>query len=147
VRGEGAALLAGACTLCVLCLGASAAPDDANYRVKCKATDPDGRELPVRYGNSNWGWNHFSQRHNIKKCPVVTIPMGDKVDAKTGNKLTYLGMATRSNGDYVQIKIIVQYHKKTEDGEYVAPGREVIGVITAYCMGVRGNKCPNWVNG
>ncbi|CAL9286116.1 hypothetical protein [Streptomyces sp. SudanB182_2057] len=51
-----------------------------NQRIKCEATDPDGRRIPTRLGNGVLGWNHFSGKHNIKKCALVNIPLRDKVD-------------------------------------------------------------------
>ncbi|SCF84054.1 hypothetical protein GA0115254_118851 [Streptomyces sp. Ncost-T10-10d] len=51
-----------------------------------------------------------------------------------------------SNRQYGRVKIIVKvrYARKTDDGRYDAGRGQVVGVITAYCNGVR--KCPNWVN-
>ncbi|MFJ8002543.1 hypothetical protein ACIQ7D_36485 [Streptomyces sp. NPDC096310] len=40
--------------------------------------------------------------------------------------------------------VIVQYARRTADGEYDAGEGKKIGVITAYCKGM--NKCPNWIN-
>ncbi|MEE1801914.1 hypothetical protein PUR57_25040 [Streptomyces sp. JV176] len=44
----------------------------------------------------------------------------------------------------VNIVVIVQYTRRTADGEYDAGKGKRIGVITAYCKGM--NKCPNWIN-
>ncbi|MFF1651184.1 hypothetical protein [Streptomyces sp. NPDC058240] len=47
-------------------------------------------------------------------------------------------------GNLVNIVVIVQYARRTADGEYDAGKGKKIGVITAYCKGV--TKCPNWIN-
>ncbi|MCX5343588.1 hypothetical protein [Streptomyces atratus] len=115
-----------------------------NKSIKCKATDPDGRHIPTRIGNGELGWNHFSGKHNIKKCAIVNIPLSGKVDKKDGANLQYWGYA--SNRQYGRVKIIVKvrYARKTDDGRYDAGAGQVAGVITAYCNGMR--KCPKWVN-
>ncbi|MGV9563872.1 hypothetical protein [Streptomyces sp. NPDC003480] len=44
------------------------------------------------------------------------------------------------------MKIIVkaQITRRTQDRQYDAGKGQMIGVITAFCKGMR--KCPNWVN-
>jgi hypothetical protein len=49
---------------------ASAAPTAAqphpwDRRIKCQAKDPQGRKIVTRYGNADFGWQHFTGRHNI----------------------------------------------------------------------------------
>lgn len=65
---------------------ASAAPH-WNKSVTCEETDPEGRVIPTRYGNADLGWNHFSGKHNIKKCRVVDAALAGKVDKKNGGRL------------------------------------------------------------
>ncbi|MET9482743.1 hypothetical protein [Streptomyces sp. NPDC006638] len=112
-------------------------------RTKCEETDPDGRVIPTRYGNGDLGWNHFSGKHNIKKCRVVDAALAGKVDKKNGARLEYHGVALNGR-KRVNIVVIVQYARRSADGEYDAGKGKKIGVITAYCKGV--TKCPNWVN-
>ncbi|MFJ9033741.1 hypothetical protein ACIRQP_35660 [Streptomyces sp. NPDC102274] len=114
-----------------------------NKKVKCEETDPEGRVIATRYGNGDLGWNHFSGKHNIKKCRIVDAALAGKVDKKNGGRLEYHGVAL-NNGKRVNIVVIVQYARRTADGEYDAGKGKKIGVITAYCKGI--NKCPNWVN-
>ncbi|MEV0091433.1 hypothetical protein [Streptomyces sp. NPDC050738] len=125
-----------------------AAPAEAgpywNKSVKCNATDPDGRHVPTRVGNGELGWNHFSGKHNIKKCAIANIPIQGNVDSVHGANIQYWGWA--SNRAYGRVKLIVKvrYARKTDDGRYDAGRGNVVGVITAYCNGMQ--KCPNWVN-
>lgn len=58
-------------------------------------------------------------------------------------RLEYYGVA-RNGTRFVNIVVIVQYARRTADGEYDAGNGKKIGVITAYCKGV--TKCPNWIN-
>ncbi|MFF1649532.1 hypothetical protein [Streptomyces sp. NPDC058240] len=114
-----------------------------NKKAKCEETDPDGRVIPTRYGNGDLGWNHFSGKHNIRKCRVVDAALAGKVDKRSGGRLEYYGVA-RNNTHLVNVVVIVQYARRTADGEYDAGKGKKIGVITAYCKGV--TKCPNWIN-
>ncbi|MFJ4323219.1 hypothetical protein ACIP3A_08910 [Streptomyces tricolor] len=131
-----------------LLLAGSAIPAHAgsywNKQAKCQASDPDGRRIPTRLGNGELGWNHFSGKHNIKKCALVTIPLRDKVDKVDGANLQYWGWASHRAHGRVKIVVKARYARKTTDGRYDAGRGQVIGVITAYCNGMR--KCPNWVN-
>ncbi|MFI9630274.1 hypothetical protein [Streptomyces sp. NPDC052042] len=112
-------------------------------KVKCEESDPEGRVIPTRYGNGDLGWSHFSGKHNIRKCRVVNAALAGKVDRKNGGRLGYYGVA-RNGRRMVKIVVIVQYARRTADGEYDAGKGQKIGVITAYCKGV--TKCPDWVN-
>lgn len=114
-----------------------------NKKTKCEQTDPEGRVIPTRYGNGDLGWNHFSGKHNIKKCRIINAALAGKVDKKSGGRLEYYGVA-RHQTRLVDIVVIVQYARRTADGEYDAGKGKKVGVITAYCKGV--NKCPAWIN-
>ncbi len=141
------ALTAATVTVAAL-LAAPAAPAHAapywNKNVTCKQTDPEGRVIPTRMGNHELGWNHFSGKHNIRKCAIVNAALAGKVDKKNGARLEYWGYAINGSRR-VPIVVIVQYARKTSDGRYDAGAGQRIGVITAYCKGT--NKCPNWING
>ncbi|TXC98137.1 hypothetical protein FS847_11745 [Streptomyces sp. ISID311] len=95
-------------------------------------------------GNAELGWNHFSGRHNIRKCDLVNIPLGGQVDKKDGANLEYYGYVTNRAHGTVKIVVKARYARKTDDGRYDAGSGKKIGVITAYCKGMQ--KCPNWVN-
>ncbi|MFF8613895.1 hypothetical protein [Streptomyces sp. NPDC015350] len=114
-----------------------------NKKVRCEQTDPEGRVIPTRYGNGELGWNHFSGKHNIKRCRVVEAALAGKVDKKNEGRLEYYGVA-RNGTRLVSVVVIVQYARRTADGEYDAGKGKKVGVITAYCKGV--NKCPAWIN-
>ncbi|WP_409054885.1 hypothetical protein [Streptomyces sp. SYP-A7185] len=53
----------------------------------------DGWTVPTRVGNGELGWNHFSGKHNIKKCKVVNAPLNGKPDKVSGARLGYWGYA------------------------------------------------------
>ncbi|MER6311234.1 hypothetical protein ACWCXK_33115 [Streptomyces sp. NPDC001739] len=131
----------------ILVAGAAAPASAApwwNKKERCSSVDPDGREIPTRIGNAELGWNHFSGRHNIRKCDIVNIPLGGKVDKVDGANLEYYGYATNRAHGTVKIVVKARYARKTDDGRYDAGSGKKIGVITAYCKGMQ--KCPNWVN-
>lgn len=115
-----------------------------NQKVKCETKDPHGRRIPTRFGNGDLGWNHFSGKHNIKKCSVLAAALGDKVDKVDGPRLEYLAKAILNGKEVVTIKVIAQYARQTKDKKYKVKKAAVVGVITAYCVGM--NKCPDWVN-
>ncbi|OEJ21779.1 hypothetical protein AR457_40810 [Streptomyces agglomeratus] len=116
-----------------------------NKAEKCKQEDWQGRDIPTRVGNHELGWNHFSGKHNIKKCRVVNGPINGRPDVVRGARLEYWGYAINGSRQ-VKIVVIAQYARKTADGRYDAGRGKKIGVITAYCANVPRNKCPNWVN-
>ncbi|MFJ7419389.1 hypothetical protein ACIQXD_12310 [Streptomyces uncialis] len=119
-------------------------------RIRCTSTDDDGRKLVTRTGNSALGWNHFTHRHNIKKCAILNAALKDKVDRSDGRgRLEYDGVAIRTGPRPVIVKfvVIVQYTRKTRDGKYDAGRGQTIGVINAFCRNQPQNKCPAWMNG
>ncbi|WP_234334208.1 hypothetical protein [Streptomyces sp. NRRL B-1347] len=141
------ALMSPVAAATILLTGAAAPTSAAprwNKKERRGAVDPDGRQILTRIGNAELGWNHFAGRHNIRKCDLLNIPLGGKVDKKSGANLEYRGVA--SNRQYGRVTIVVKarYARKTDDGRYDAGKGNKIGVITAYCKGMQ--KCPNWVN-
>ncbi|MGW1412714.1 hypothetical protein [Streptomyces sp. NPDC002403] len=66
---------------------ASAAQRHWNKKTRCEQTDPEGRVIPTRYGNGDLGWNHFSGKHNIRKCRIVDAALAGKVNKKGGGRL------------------------------------------------------------
>ncbi|MEU5902279.1 hypothetical protein [Streptomyces venezuelae] len=138
------ASLAASALLAGLATPVHAAPD-WNKRIRCKQKDWEGRVIPTRYGNSEFGWNHFTHRHNIKKCAVVEGPLNGKPDGRNGARLEYHGVAINGTRQ-VKIVVIVQWARKTKDDRYDAGRGQKIGVINAFCKNQNHNKCPNWVN-
>ncbi|MEU8893536.1 hypothetical protein [Streptomyces sp. NPDC048442] len=59
-----------------------------NKKVKCSANDMDGRVIPTRWGNGEPGWNHFSGKHNIKRCDFLNSPIGWKVEGGRSTRST-----------------------------------------------------------
>lgn len=126
-----------------------AQPNPWDHRAKCNQTDADGRKIPTRYGNSDFGWNHFTHRHNIKTCRIVNAAMEGNPDRDDHHgRLEYDGDAIRTgpNPAHVKYVVIVQYSRKTKDGKYDAGRGQKIGVINAFCRNQPHNKCPAWMN-
>jgi hypothetical protein len=113
---------------------------------KFSAEDSDGRTIPTREGNREFGWKHFSGPHNITSSKPVKTLLGGHPERKQGHKLTYGGvLVDRFDQVIRRMEVIVQYHWKTKDGRFkLADHSHKIGVITAYCKGV--NRCPDAVN-
>ncbi|EFG03850.1 Hypothetical protein SCLAV_p0359 (plasmid) [Streptomyces clavuligerus] len=124
--------------------GTAVQPRRLRQGEECSATDPDGRSIPTRMGNGELAWNHFTGKHNVKKCDLVNIPLSGTVDSVDGHNIQYWGWAT--NRAYGRAKIVVKarHARRTADRRYDAGPGEVIGAITAYCKGIR--KCPDRVN-
>ncbi|MEU2855631.1 hypothetical protein [Streptomyces syringium] len=140
------AALATASIATVSLLAGTSAPAQAadwNTRVKCEGTDPGGRKIPTRFGNSELGWNHFSRPHKIRTCKAVNAAISDNVEEKDDNRFEY--WTDMKNGSkYVRVVVIAQYSRRTLDKKYDAGAGQKIGVITAYCKGL--DTCPPWVN-
>ncbi|WP_405807949.1 hypothetical protein OG729_23145 [Streptomyces sp. NBC_00210] len=78
-----------------------------------------------------------------KKCRIVNAALNGKPDVKHGAHLEYWAYAWNGSRR-VQVVVVVQNARKTQDGRYDAGRGQKIGVITAYCKGM--TKCPNWLN-
>ncbi|MFE9883366.1 hypothetical protein [Streptomyces sp. NPDC005784] len=124
-------------------------PHPWDKRVHCNATDPDGRHIVTRFGTSDFGWYHFTNRHNIHKCS--TLAAANHGNAGRDNhhgRLEYDGVAFETGPRPRQVKftVIVQYTRKTTDGLYDAGRGQKIGVINAFCRNQSNNKCPAWMH-
>ncbi|MGV9323328.1 hypothetical protein [Streptomyces sp. NPDC003660] len=123
-------------------------PHPWDKRVKCKTDDPDGRHIVTRYGNSKLGWHHVTGRHNIKKCRTLDAALRGTVDRDDHHgHLEYDAVAFETGVPRprkVKVTVVVQYTRKTTDGDYDAGRGQKIGVITAYCNNQPANKCPTW---
>ena len=115
----------------------------------CTSTDPDGRKLVTRFGNEEFGWHHFTRRHNIRKCSILDAALRDKVDHKyRDGRPEYEGVAIKTGGRPAQVDflVIVQYTRNTTDGRYDAGRGQKIGVVNAFCKNQPHNTCPAWMN-
>ncbi|MFC8965500.1 hypothetical protein [Streptomyces sp. NPDC057094] len=125
-------------------------PHPWDKRVHCNATDPDGRHIVTRFGTSGFGWNHFTNRHNIHKCSTLAAAIHGNVDRNDHHgRLEYDGVAFETGVPrprQVKFTVIVQYTRKTKDGLYDAGRGQKIGVINAFCHNQRNNKCPAWMH-
>ncbi len=93
-----------------------------DHRLMCQQTDPDGRVIPTRLGNSELGWKHFSANHNIRNCGIVNAALAGRVDERDGDRLVYWGDVFDGRR-HVSIRVVVQYAQRTADGRYDAgPG-------------------------
>ncbi|MEU5313646.1 hypothetical protein [Streptomyces sp. NPDC021562] len=93
--------------------------------------------------------NHFTYRHNIRKCSILDKALRDKVDHKYRNgRLEHEGVAIRTGGRPAQVDflVIVQYTRTTTDRKYDAGRGQTIGVVNAFCKNQPNNKCPAWMN-
>ncbi|GLX51997.1 hypothetical protein Shyhy01_49470 [Streptomyces hygroscopicus subsp. hygroscopicus] len=127
---------------------AAVQPHPWDRRIKCRAKDPQGRKIVTRYGNADFGWQHFTGRHNIKKCGTIAAVVKEHPETDDHHgRLTYGGVAFETGVPrprMVKIVVIVQYSRKTKDGKYDAGSGQTIGVINAFCKNQPGNKCPAW---
>ncbi|MFE2631623.1 hypothetical protein ACFXDP_27405 [Streptomyces sp. NPDC059374] len=113
---------------------------------KFVGTDADGRHIPTRQGNREFGWVHFSGPHNIKSSKVIKTALSEHPEKKQGHRLEYGAVLHNGLGLILaRVRVIVQYHWETKDHKYkLADHSEKIGVITAFCQGT--NRCPNALN-
>ncbi|MFE5402058.1 hypothetical protein ACFQ9Z_11735 [Streptomyces sp. NPDC056580] len=124
-------------------------PPTWDKTVHCSTTDPDGRRIVTRFGNSEFGWYHFTTRHNIKKCSTIAAAVHGNVDRNDHQgRLEYDGVAFETGPRPRQVKftVVVQYTRKSKDRRYDAGRGQTIGVINAFCRNQRNNKCPAWMH-
>lgn len=145
-----ATLLSGAAPAQARPLPADPHPPTWSKQVHCTATDPDGRHIVTRLGNSIFGWYHFNIRHNIHKCSTLAAAIHGNVDRDDHHgRLEYDGVAFETGVPrprLAKFTVIVQYTRKTKDGKYDAGRGQKIGVINAFCHNQRNNKCPAWMH-
>ncbi|MEV5984940.1 hypothetical protein AB0L85_07935 [Streptomyces sp. NPDC052051] len=123
--------------------------------MKVWSKDANGLRIPARFGNGELGWSHFSRPHNITNTKVIKVITSEHPERQTpqerrGNphRLKYGGVLVDGRGHVLaRLRAWVQNAKATQDGRYrVTDGSGIVGVITAYCTGRPGNKCPDAVN-
>ena len=115
--------------------------------VKFVAHDRDGRYIPTRQGNRDFGWVHFSGPHNIHDEKVIKAAVNEHPEhGSTKTRKVYGAVLYDTLGIILaRVKVIAQYHWETKDHKYkLADTDDKIGVITAYCEGA--NKCPDALN-
>jgi hypothetical protein len=115
--------------------------------VKFVAHDKDGRYIPTRQGNRDFGWVHFSGPHNIHDEKVIKAAVNEHPEhGSTKTRKVYGAVLYDTLGIILaRVKVIAQYHWETKDHKYkLADTDDKIGVITAYCEGA--NKCPDALN-
>ncbi|MGW2706680.1 hypothetical protein [Streptomyces sp. NPDC001340] len=125
-----------------------AQPHPWDKRVKCQQTDPEGRKIVTRRGNSEFGWYHFYSRHNVRTCEIVNTALKGKKDRwDHEGRIEYDAVAFETGPRPRQVRYtVVQYTQKTKDGRYDAGRGQKIGVVNAFCHGQPRNKCPDWMN-
>ncbi|WBC17397.1 hypothetical protein O7600_11420 [Micromonospora sp. WMMA1998] len=98
--------------------------------------------VPLRLGDGNLGYRHYSVRHNLLAIDPFKAALKSRgPDAKSN----YTALLVDSNlGIRETVVFGVQMATRTSDGRYVSPDGAYIGVITGYCKGK--TKCPNAVN-
>lgn len=116
--------------------------------VKFVSKDGEGKYIPTREGNREFGWKHFSGPHNIHDPKVIKIVTSERPEDKAGARRVYGGVLTNRLGAILaRIKVIAQYSYRTANGDYeLADHSHKIGTITAFCERVPRNKCPDAVN-
>jgi hypothetical protein len=109
-----------------------------NTSVKCRRTDPDGRIIPTRIGNSvrleALLWK--AQHPDLKNCQRGYPREGGQEER---GRLECWGVAIKGC-QVVNFVIVVQYARKMMDREYSAGKGQKIGVVTVFCR--RMGKCP-----
>ncbi|NUP23864.1 MAG: hypothetical protein HOZ81_48980 [Streptomyces sp.] len=115
--------------------------------VKFSAHDKDGRYIPTRQGNREFGWVHFSGPHNIHNEKVIKAAVNEHPESGSTKTRKVYGAVLYDNLGIIlaRVKVIAQYHWETSDKKYkLADHDDKIGVITAFCQG--SNKCPDALN-
>lgn len=69
--------------------------------------------------------------------------MRQRISRVMGEGLQHAGVPRPRQAKFT---VIVQYTRKTKDGDYEAGRGQKIGVINAFCHTQRNNKCPAWMN-
>jgi hypothetical protein len=105
--------------------------------------------IPIRLGNSNFGYKHYAARHNLLFYqPFHAAMQTSKPDLELGAHTEYLALFVKNLDVKQTMRFIVQEATKTEDRSFESPDGAYIGVITAYCEDRRhdANRCPKWIN-
>ncbi|MGW0660951.1 hypothetical protein [Streptodolium elevatio] len=116
------------------------------HNIAWVASDADARDLPTRRGNSELGYLHYSERHNVRYSKPILIAYTDTKPAVIkGTHLEYVAILTDRLGIiYAKLRVVNEQSPVTEDKRYKTPDGRPIGTITAFCEGV--NKCPDQIN-
>ena len=121
-------------------------PTSSPYSILWDYSDEDGTETPIRRGNSEWGYTHYSGKHNLYTPGPIAAALRDEPYSQSGARLQYRAYLTDlSTGKIlVTVRVVVQAATRTADGRFTMPDGKFVGVITAFCEG--SNVCPELVN-
>lgn len=120
-----------------------------NQAVRWTFIDRDGFDAPVREGNAELGYVHYSGRHNLFSDRPIAAAVQDQlpVQPPEGARREYQSILTDQFGtQYARIRVINWDNFVTNDGRYVANDGRPIGTISAFCENVPNNRCPDEVN-
>ncbi|MEV0179329.1 hypothetical protein AB0I54_08495 [Streptomyces sp. NPDC050625] len=115
--------------------------------VKFVGHDADGRYIPTRQGNRDFGWVHFSGPHNIHNEKVIKVAVSEHPERGSTRTRKWYGavLYDRIGIIVARVRVLAQYHWETSDHKYKLADRDdKIGVITAFCQGH--NRCPDALN-
>jgi hypothetical protein len=109
-------------------------------------SDLRGVSTPVRVGNNELGYRHYSIPHNLKsRAPIHAAFQTHKPDKEIGAHLEYVTLVVDPDLQIrLTIRVVVQAATRTDDGRYITTDGKYVGVITAFCEEI--DPCPAWVN-
>lgn len=114
-------------------------------------TDKEGQVIPIRQGNSNWGYNHVS-KHNVKYVQLMQwmVKYGDKSVKPQHGGPDYDGVVVgrgRDNSYYrIPVHMGTDLSTRRDDIGENSPDGLPVGMITVYCPEEEGIRCPDPIN-
>ena len=114
-------------------------------------TDQEGQVIPIRQGNSSWGYIHVA-KHNVKYVQLMQwmVQYGDKdVQPQYGGP-DYDGIVVgrgRDNSYYeIPVHMGTDLSTRRDDIGEDSPDGLPVGMITVYCPEEEGIRCPDAIN-
>lgn len=120
-------------------------PPQPWYKIDWATKDWNGRDIPTRHGDSNFGFVHSCEGHSMCAEAPMTAPYHGYPDKWTSStRAEYYGVVVIDNEPTIKITSIAEFGHSGPNGAAPPDGR-VIGTVTSYCQGM--TYCPYWING
>lgn len=122
-------------------------PPGSPYEALYQWTDQQGIIVPLREGNSQFGYQHMQEKHGMLDPNLVgtAITNGTKTyNSSTGNQNYTIWVYDTNAADFLGIEVVATIivaaneYKVMEDNFY-------LGVVTAYCANYY-PTCPDWIS-
>ena len=119
-------------------------PPQPWYKIDWATKDWNGRDIPTRHGDSNFGFVHACDDHSMCAEKPMTAPYHGYPDKWTSStRAEYYGVVVIDNEPTIKITSVAEFGHSGPNGAAPPDGR-AIGTVTSYCQGM--TYCPYWIN-